>query len=148
MPPTPTFTPAVIGETEKALNGILVRELEGTGLTEPQWVTLSVAVAGSGTADADEFARRVAGVFKVGDAEARALIDSLADAQLLEIPAGDGSPVNVTVTGQELHGRIRNATGPIIRRLWGDLPADDLALAARVLTTIRERADAELATQG
>jgi hypothetical protein len=144
----PTFTPAVIGETEKALNGILVRELDGTGLSEPQWVTLSVAVAGSGTASVDEFARRVAGVFKFGDAEARTLIDSLAAAQLLEIPAGDGSPVKVTDAGEEMHGRIRNATGPIVQRLWGDLPADDLALAARVLTTIRERADAELAAQG
>lgn len=36
-----TFGTRLIGQTEKALNAILNRELEGTGVTEPQWVTLS-----------------------------------------------------------------------------------------------------------
>jgi hypothetical protein len=36
-----TFTPQVLGETEKALNAILYRELDVVGLVEPEWITLS-----------------------------------------------------------------------------------------------------------
>jgi len=40
--PTP-FGPQLIGETEKTLGALLRRFLEGTGLSEPQWVTLRLA---------------------------------------------------------------------------------------------------------
>ena len=51
MATTPAFGPPLIGQTEKALNAILDRQLAGTGMTEPQWVTLSLTVAGGGSAD-------------------------------------------------------------------------------------------------
>jgi hypothetical protein len=38
-----TFGPQLIGETEKTLNALLRLFLEGTGLTESQWVTLRLA---------------------------------------------------------------------------------------------------------
>lgn len=38
-----TFGPQLIGQTEKALDAILRRLLAGTGLTEPEWVTLRIA---------------------------------------------------------------------------------------------------------
>jgi hypothetical protein len=37
------FGSQLIGQTEKALVALLRRSLEGTGLSEPQWVTLRVA---------------------------------------------------------------------------------------------------------
>ena len=37
------FGPQLIGETEKTLNALLLRHLDGTGLTEPQWVTLRLS---------------------------------------------------------------------------------------------------------
>ena len=49
MPDYPALTPRVIGETEKTLNALLGRLLAGTGVTEPQWVILSVAVASGGS---------------------------------------------------------------------------------------------------
>ena len=53
----------------------------------------------------------------------------------------------MTVTGpaRQLHSRIGTAVADITRRLWGDLPAEDLATAGRVLTVITDRANAELA---
>ncbi len=45
MSTTPAFSTQLIGQTEKTLNAILGRLLAPTGLTEPQWVTLTVAVA-------------------------------------------------------------------------------------------------------
>jgi hypothetical protein len=139
-----TFGPQVIGQTEKALNAILDRQLAGTGVTEPQWVTLSLTVAGGGTVDRDELVGRVAGVLKVSEAEAQARIAELTAAQLLQASDGERSPVTATVAGQQLHGRIRVTVTEITQRLWGDLPADELATAGSVLNTILARANAEL----
>jgi hypothetical protein len=55
---------------------------------------------------------RVAGVLKVTEAAARA------QAQIADLAAA-----------RQLHGRIRIAVTQITQRLWGDLPAEDLASA-------------------
>jgi DNA-binding MarR family transcriptional regulator len=144
-PLAPTFGTPVIGQTEKALNAILHRQLAGTGLTEPQWVTLTVTLMSGGTVDGDHLIGRVVGVLKVSEAEAQARITELAAARLLQTPDGEGSPVKLTDAGQQLHGQIRTAITEITQRLWGDLPAEDLATAGRVLSTVLARANAELA---
>jgi DNA-binding MarR family transcriptional regulator len=144
MSTTRTFGTQLIGQTEKALNSILDRELAGTGLTEPQWVTLTIAVMSGGTIDPASYVGRVADALKISPAQARAQIDELAAAELVEV-SEHGSPVRVADTGSRLHGRIRAAVTEITGRLWGDLPTDDLATAGRVLGTVLERANAELA---
>ena len=53
--------------------------------------------------------------------------------------------MRLTDAGQQLFGRIRGAVTEITGRLWGDLPAEDLATAGRVLSIVTERASAELA---
>ena len=45
------FGPQLVGQTEKTLNALLRGFLDGTGLTEPQWVTLRVADLIDGGAD-------------------------------------------------------------------------------------------------
>ena len=141
----PTFSPAVLGQAEKALNAILDRHLAGTGLTERHWIALTLTVVSGGTVDRDQLSGRVAGGLKVTEAEARSLIDELAAARLVEVTDGEGSLVKLTDSGQLLHSQISAAVIPITERMWGDLPAEDLATAGRVLTTILERANAELA---
>ena len=142
MSTDPPFGTQIIGQTEKALNAILVRELTGTGLTEPQWVTLTIAVMSGGTVDRVALASRVAGALKVSDAKAQARIDELAASGLLE--ANTDRAVSVTETGSSLQGRIRATVTEITQRLWGDLPPDDLRAAGRVLATVLERANTEL----
>jgi hypothetical protein len=144
MPAYPTFSTRVIGQAEKTLNAILGRELAGTGLTEPQWVILTLAVTGGGAADRDRFTSMVADALKISEAEAKARVADMVTAQQLNI-TGQGSAVTVTGTAQQLHSRIRAAIAEITQRLWGDLPAEDLATAGRVLAIITERANAELA---
>lgn len=141
MSTVPTFSTQLIGQTEKTLNAILDRLLAGTGLDEPQWVTLTVAVMSGESADRDAFASRIAGSLKISEDEARTRIDELVAAGLL----GEGSPVRVTDAGKQLQARIRGEVARITERMWGDLPPDDLAVAGRVLTTVLERANAELA---
>jgi DNA-binding MarR family transcriptional regulator len=144
MSSTPTFSAQAIGQTEKALNAILDRLLIGTGLSEPQWVTFTVAAATAGSVNRAELASRIAGFLKVSPAEAQARVAELASAQLLEVPDDEASPVTTTDAGRELHARIRAATGETTVRLWGDLPSEDLATTGRVLSVILDRANAEL----
>jgi hypothetical protein len=108
-------------------------------------VTLTLAVVSGGSIDRAALAGRVADSLKVSEAEAQARIDELSAAHLLE--AGDlpGSPAHVTDAGSELFGRIRAHVAEITARLWGDLPANDLDVAGRVLVTVLERANVELA---
>jgi len=67
------------------------------------------------------------------------------EAQLVQDPGDDAGPVRFTAAGTEVFGQIRGVTAEITKRLWGDLPAEDLATAGRVLSIITDRADAELA---
>jgi DNA-binding MarR family transcriptional regulator len=142
---SPAFGAALLGQTEKTLNVILDRQLAGTGLNEHQWITLTLAMTAGGTLDRDQLARRVAGGVKITEPQAQARIAELIAANLLEAATGDEPGVRVTETGEDLHRCIRTAVGDITTRLWGDLPADDLNTAGRVLSIVLERADAELA---
>ena len=144
MSSAPTFGTQLIGQTEKALNAILGRELAGTGLTEPQWVTLTIAVMSGGTTGHAQLLKHVAGALKVSELQAQEQIGELVAQQMLQLPQDDGSPISVTDAGSKLHGQIRTAVTEITQRLWGDLPADDLATAGRVLGTVLKRANAEL----
>ena len=146
MSPAPEVGTQLIGQTEKTLNAILDRLLAGSGLDESQWITLTVTVMNNGSLPADQLVSRVAGALKVREAEARTRIDQLAVALLLHAPQAEGSPVTVTEAGRDLHAGIRAQVAEITQRLWGDVPATDLATAARVLGLVLDRANAELAT--
>lgn len=80
MSTTPIFSTQLLGQTEKTLNAILERLLAGTGVDEPQWVTLTIAVTSGGLVERDALASRVAGSLKLSDAQARARVDELARA--------------------------------------------------------------------
>jgi DNA-binding MarR family transcriptional regulator len=142
MSTTPTFSPQLIGQTEKALNAILYRQLEGTGVAEPQWVTLVLAVTNGGSLARGRLAELASDGLKVGSDVAEAHIDALAALGLVET---FGETASVTDAGHQLFGRVRGATAEITERMWGDLPADELAVAGRVLSEILGRANAELA---
>ena len=140
----PVLTPRVIGQAEKTMNAILDRLLAGTGLSEPQWVILTLAVTGGGPAERDQFTRTVAGALKISEAGARELVGEMVTAQQLQI-TGESPAVTATGAALQLHSRISAATTEITQQLWGDLPAEDLATAGRVLAIITERAEAQLA---
>src|SRR5262249_29328655 len=137
----PTLSPRVIGQAEKTMNAILDRQLAGTGLTEPQWVILTLAVTSGGRAEPGKFTRRVAGALKISETEARARVGDMVTAQQLQI-TGEDPAVTATAAARQLFGRIRAANNQIVQRLWGDLPTGDLATAGRVLAIITERAHA------
>ncbi len=135
-----SFTPQVLGETEKALNAILYRELTAVGLTEHQWIALRLTVTAGGEIPRAQLVGRLGGALKVDPAEAEARVDDLVAGGLLE-PSAEGR-VAVTEAGAQLHARIRAAVSEITERLWGDLPAGDLETTGRILMTILGRANA------
>lgn len=135
------FGPQLIGETEKTLNALLHRFLEGTGLTEPHWVTMRLADRDAVSADShgtDHTEQLVAAVAdRAHFADAAELVASLTDRGLLD----RGRP---TPAGRELvaavQATIRTRTAPI----WEDLPADDVAAATRLLNEVLMRARSAL----
>jgi len=143
---TPAFSTQLIGQTEKALNAILAKLLADTAVTEPQWVTLNVTLAGAEALSIAELSSRVAGVLKISAADAKTRLAELSTDGLLQVPEAAESPLTLTGDGHALVRRVRAAVGDITGRLWGDLPEQGLAVAGRVLGTVLSRADIELAS--
>ena len=125
------FGPQLIGETEKTLNALLRRFLQGTGLTEPQWVTLRLASVLDGSVDADGLATAVADRAHFPDAAD--LVGELTDRGLL----ADG---RLTSAGRELTTAVQTTITTDTAPIWDDLPTDDVAAATRVLNEIIARA--------
>ena len=125
------FGPRLIGETEKTLDALLRRSLEGTRLTEPQWVTLRLADLLDGGVNAEGLIAAVSD--RAHFENAADLVDELTNRGLLN----NG---RLTSAGRELtaavQAKITSETAPI----WDNLPADDVAAATRVLNEIVTRA--------
>jgi DNA-binding MarR family transcriptional regulator len=130
----------LIGQTEKAMNAILDR-LIADAVTEPQWVTLVLTARSGGPADSAQFSARVAQALAVDQATAADHIGQLAKKGL--VSTADGV-ITLTEAGQQLLDRVQGQTGEIIQRLWGDLPTADHEATRRMLSTVLERAQAEL----
>jgi hypothetical protein len=125
------FGPPLIGETEKTLNALLIRFLEGTGITEPQWVTLRLAERLDGTVDADGLAAEVAD--RAHYPQVADLVSELSDRGLLDNGRLTPAARELTSVVQE---RITTEAAPI----WNGLPADDVDAATRVLNEVIARA--------
>ena len=130
-----TLDPRLIGETEKTLNALLCRFLQGTDLTEPQWVTLRLADLLEGSVDADGLTAAAAD--RAHFADAALLVDDLTERGLLD----DG---RLTSAGRELTTAIQATITTDTAPIWDNLPADDVAAATRVLNEVVVRARAIL----
>jgi hypothetical protein len=133
---TTPFGPQLIGETEKTLNALLLRHLEGTDLTEPQWVTMRVANMLDGTADQEGLARAVADRAHFPDAARH--VDDLTTRGLL----ADG---RLTASGSELLARLQASLADDISALFDGLSPGDVAATERVLNELVGRARVVLA---
>lgn len=127
--PTP-FGPQLIGETEKTLNALLRRFLAGTGLTEPQWVTLRLADLLDSTVDAQGLAAAVADRAHLPDAVD--LVEGLTSRGLL-----DGG--RLTDAGQQLTSAVQTTIRDETASIWSDLPTDDVTATTRVLNEVVHR---------
>lgn len=134
------FGAQLIGRTEKSLDAVLKDILVGSGLSEPEYVALRVCSDRSGEQRAD-LAAHLAAAFRKGDDHAAELVERLRNAGMIN--PDQAAPVELTQAGRELHDRLVAETNAIAARLWGDLPTGDLAVAARVLSTVLRRTATE-----
>jgi hypothetical protein len=132
------FGPQLIGQTEKTLVALLRRSLEGTGLSEPQWVTLRVADQLDGTVDTDELTAAVADRAQLPDAAH--LVSELTSRGLL----ADGQ---LTTAGRDTITSVLARSEQSTGHIWLGLPVDDVAATTSVLNEVLERARAVLADE-
>jgi hypothetical protein len=126
---TTSFGPQLIGETEKTLQALLRRSLDGTGLDERPWVALRVADQPDGRA----LRARLADRAQFADAEQ--LVAGLEQRRLV----ADDFP---TAAGRAMLERVLARSAELSGPIWDDL--DDADAAARALTQVLARARAAL----
>jgi hypothetical protein len=152
MSASPSLNPQVLGRAENAHRALLTRILAGTdggtGTTYEQWVALTLASVGGGAVDRDQIVARLAGALKSDDAGARDVIEQLIAADRVRPVPGDESRIEPTAAGGELFRGVRAEVDATIERVYGDVAAEDLASAGRVLAAITARIDDELADRG
>jgi DNA-binding MarR family transcriptional regulator len=138
----PVADARALGLAHYAARAVLESVLDRHGATFQQQITLRLAVVAEEPVEHDALVSQVVGSLKVDSGDARGVIAQLAARGLVTV---DGSVVRVTDAGRDFHTRVSAETGEISARIWGGIPAEDLAAAGRVLATVTERADAELA---
>jgi hypothetical protein len=121
---------------------VLERVLARHGLTFEEQLTLRTAATAETPPTPDEPAGQVEGFLKAGPAVVRAALDGLRSRGLL---AAEGEGLRATDAGRELIAATGAEPAPASARIWGGIPADDLAAAGRVLALVTGRADAEFA---
>jgi len=137
-----TLNPQIVGQAENAHGAIMDLVLAGTGLNRDRWVALSLITFANGTIAVDALVGRMTGALKITPGTARDAVASLEAAGLL---TSDSDEVTITEAGRTIVATVHGTTGPILARAYADVPADDLATAARVLVAITAGLNRELA---
>ena len=139
----PTLNGAVLAGAERATRAVLDRLLARTGTPFHHYLALNLTAAQGGTVQRDQLVARLVGGLKLEPATIRADLDAAERAGLLSTEAGVTS---LTEAGRDRFAQITAATNEVTARIYADLPAEDLAVAGRMLTIVTERANAELAS--
>ncbi|MBL7496527.1 winged helix DNA-binding protein [Frankia sp. CNm7] len=142
----PTVNGRVIALAHFAGRALLEGVLDRHGATFHQSVTLRAVVAAGESIGRDELVADVAGSLKTDESVVRGVIEELTAAKLLEEDPATTSRLRLTDAGRELYESTTTETAQISARLYAGIPADDLAIAGRVLALVTERANTELAS--
>ncbi|MFE5259357.1 hypothetical protein [Streptomyces coelicoflavus] len=138
----PAADARALGLAHYAARGVLEQILARHGVTFRQQVVLRAAATAQTPPTRDGLVADVRGTLKADPAGVRTVVDGLLDKGLL---VEDGAHLPATDAGRELLAAVGAAVAPVSARIWGGIPAEDLAAAGRVLALVTERADAEFA---
>jgi DNA-binding MarR family transcriptional regulator len=141
MPETPPLTGQHIGEAENAIRAVLDALLAETGTSFHQWVALRVLAATDSGIELEQLVQRMTSGLKVEPSSVLAAVGQLDAEELVTV----AEVVALTDAGRGRHRRIQDGVDRITRRLYGDLPVDDLVTTRRVLAIVTERANGVLA---
>ncbi|MFF9495344.1 MarR family transcriptional regulator [Streptomyces flaveolus] len=137
----PVADSRALGLAHYAARGVLEHVLARHGATFQQQIALRAAVTAAAPQTADDLVTQVRASLKADPVAVRATLDELLAERLL---VADGAHLRPSDAGRELLAAVGAETAPVTARIWGGIPADDLAAAGRVLALVTERADAEL----
>ena len=140
---TPTLNGAVLGQAERASRAVLDRLLARAGTSFHHYLAMNATAGEGGTIEREQLVGRMVAGLKLAPATIRVELDSAEAAGLLRTEDGMTS---LTDAGRDRFARITAATTEVTTRLYADLPAEDLAIAGRMLSILTERANAELAS--
>src|SRR5262249_31549781 len=139
---TPPLSGLEIGVAANATRALLDALLVETGTGFHHWVMLNFTGTAGGSVPRDAAVDRMVSALKIDTAEASAAVEEAITAGLV---AADGDRLVLTPAGGARFEKIRAGTAAIVQRLYGDIPVDDQLTTRRVLATVTERANAELA---
>jgi DNA-binding MarR family transcriptional regulator len=105
-------------------------------------VILNFAGSGGGSVARDAVVARMQSALKVDAATASAAVDEVV---ALGLAMTEEDRLILTPDGAERYEQIRAGSAAIVERLYAGLPIEDLLTTRRILTTVTERANGELA---
>ncbi|MBE7952917.1 hypothetical protein ILP86_01135 [Microbacterium sp. R1] len=119
--------PQLIGQTEKALNALLLTLLSPHALSEREWVTLRLVSQFEGEGSVDRFVAD-----RLHDPDSALFLRALQERGLVE--GSHLSPTGTTLVAA-ISREIARVAGPI----WDEVDHDDALAAARALNHILEK---------
>jgi hypothetical protein len=139
--PIPTLTGQDIGAAARATGALFDRVLSASGTEFNGWVILNLLGTNGSSLGHEDLVDRVVHGLRI---DVTVAVDALAGLVHSGLVTDTEGLVALTPAGTVRFGEIRDGATGISRRLYGDLPADDLVTAHRVLATVTERANTEL----
>ncbi|MDQ1010914.1 hypothetical protein QFZ82_005399 [Streptomyces sp. V4I23] len=145
MSAAPLLNSQILGQAHYAARALLERELARTGNTFFHSIALNTLAAQGGTAARRAIVERMAFTAKIGESEALKALAELAGSGLVGTSASAEDRIQLTEDGRALQSRLAAFAAEVAPRVYGTVPEEDLAVAARVLLQITERANAVFA---
>ncbi|MGB2571983.1 hypothetical protein ACPFP2_26590 [Micromonospora citrea] len=146
MSTTPTLDGRILGLAHHATRAVLEQQLASTGTTFRQSVALTAMARAGGALLRSHLVAQLTDGLKLDASAALATVGELVDAGLVQAAPGADPRLEFTAAGTAHQDRLAEIATGIGRRVYADIPTDDLATAARVLTLVTQRANAELAS--
>ncbi|MFF3609755.1 MarR family transcriptional regulator [Streptomyces sp. NPDC002463] len=139
---TPAADAQLLGLAHYAARGVLEHVLSRHGITFTQHIVLRAATT-KPPQTPEDLITQVHTSLKINPDDIRTVLDELRSSQLL---TANGRHLGPTAPARELLTAIAVDVAPVAARIWGGIPAEDLAAAGRVLALVADRANTELAT--
>ncbi|MGC4835754.1 hypothetical protein ACLQ3D_14760 [Micromonospora vinacea] len=144
MSTVPTLNGQVIGQAHYATRALLERAVAPLGVEFNQVLALNVLA--NGPTEPAQLTQRITSTLKVDEREVQRVLTTLVDANLAQVDHDADTPrLLLTDAGHAVQARIADAVADISARLYADIPTDEASAAARALTVVTQRANAELA---
>ncbi len=138
-----------LGQTARAGNALMLRTLAANSATFEGWVVLNLLATRGHAIPRHALERELAAALQSDMEAASGLVDRLESAGLLHAPGPTGErgahDMALTEAGGAEYRRLRDAVDRLASQLQDGVDPDDLQATIRVLTRMKERADALLA---